>query len=68
MAGRPKIICTPEELKELQKKPRAKYKKYHQLYSKYHYLKKVSENPNYNQANYSKKKLTSGAKLKNQHP
>lgn len=57
MVGRPKIIRAPEELKELRKKRREKNKKYFAKYSKYYYLKKILENPNYNLENNAKKKL-----------
>jgi hypothetical protein len=56
MVGRPKIIRTPEENKELEKKRRTKYKKYFAKYAKYNYLKKILENPNYNRENYLRRK------------
>jgi hypothetical protein len=56
MVGRPKINRSPEEIKELQKKRRGKYKKYYQLYLKYYYLKKTTENPDYNRINHARRK------------
>jgi len=57
MVGRPKIVRSKEELIELEKKRRIKYKKYYQKYSKYYYLKKVLENPDYNRKNNLKKSM-----------
>ena len=60
MVGRPKIIRTPEKIKELNKKRRAKNKKYFQKYSKYYYLKRCLENPDrvreYARQSYLRKK------------
>jgi len=55
MAGRPKIIRTPEEIKELQKQRRKKYQAYYKIYSKYYYRKKISKSPNYNKENQKKR-------------
>jgi len=34
---------------------RKRYKKYYVKYSKYYYLKKILENPNYNKENWKKR-------------
>lgn len=51
MAGRPKISRTPEELKQLQKLRRKKYRGYSLAYQKLYYLKKKLADPNYNKKN-----------------
>jgi hypothetical protein len=56
MSGRPKITRTPEELKELQKQRRKKYKGYIKTYRKLYYLKKILEDPDYNKKNNQKRK------------
>ena len=56
MAGRPKIFRTPEEIKEIQKERRKKYRAYFLTYQKYYYLKKILEDPNYNKNNNQKQK------------
>ena len=56
MAGRPKIIRTPQELKEIQKVRRKKYQTYFKIYQKHYYLKKLLADPNYNKKLNQKKK------------
>ena len=53
--SRTKIVRTPQELKELERKRRAKYKKYYAKYSKFYYLKNILANPDYNRINNRKK-------------
>ena len=62
MVGKPKLVRTPEQLKELQKENRKKYKKYFDKYNKYYYLKKILEDPDYNKKNWSKRKVKDSPK------
>jgi len=56
MVGRPKIIRTTEEIKELQKRRRKKYRGYFSTYQKLYHLKKKLADPEYDKKNYRKRK------------
>lgn len=57
MVGRPKIIRTAEEWKEIHRQRRKKYQSYHKMYQKHYYLKKLLADPDLNKKRWAKSKL-----------